>query len=203
MYSSRLRVFTQLALVAVLLFMVAAVPAAFADSRAEGGPVSQDGLPGQAAKPAAAAGPSREMGLDATNIVYDAIPALLPPSMASLGFQATQTFEFGDWVQLAGTNRALRTVKVTMVTWADYAPYAANPSYKPGVVVTSDHAQHLQLRSGRTAQHEGHAARHGDADGHDPVAPGSGSHVPDSHGVEVRSHPLLQRLCLQHHARHE
>ena len=90
MYSSKLRVFTQLALVAVLLFMVAAVPAAFADSRAEGGPVSQDGLPGQAAKPAAAAGPSREMGLDATLIVYDAISNPLPPNLPSLGFQATR-----------------------------------------------------------------------------------------------------------------
>lgn len=131
MYSSRLRVFTQLALAAVLLFMVAAVPAAFADSRAGAGSVSPDGLPGQAAEPAAAAGPSREMGLAATNIVYDAIPALLPPSMPSLGFQATQTFEFGDWVQLAGTNRALRNVTVTMVTWAHYATYSADPSYNP------------------------------------------------------------------------
>jgi hypothetical protein len=56
--------------------------------------------------------------------VYDSIPAVLPHNMASLGFQATQTAEFGDYVHLAGTNRALRTVTVTMSDWA----LQANPA---------------------------------------------------------------------------
>ena len=52
-------------------------------------------------------------------IVYNAIPATLPPSMPSQPFQAQQTFEFGDYVTLApGSDRELRTVSVTMVTWA-------------------------------------------------------------------------------------
>ena len=46
--------------------------------------------------------------------VYDAIPSPLPPNMASLGFEATQTSEFGDHVNLTGTDRVLNTVTVTM-----------------------------------------------------------------------------------------
>ena len=61
--------------------------------------------------------------------VYDAIPSPLPPSMFSQPFQAQQTSEFGDYVHLAGTNRVLNTVTVTMVTWALYSDYATDPRY--------------------------------------------------------------------------
>jgi hypothetical protein len=61
--------------------------------------------------------------------VYDATPSPLPPNVASLGFQATSTSEFGDQVQLAGTNRVLDTVTVTLSNWALYADYAADPRY--------------------------------------------------------------------------
>ncbi len=61
----------------------------------------------------------------ATDIVYDAIPDPLAPNYPSLGFQATSTSEFGDYIHLAGTNRLLKTVTVTMSTWAYQATYPA------------------------------------------------------------------------------
>lgn len=59
-----------------------------------------------------------------SEIIYDAIPATLAPSYASVAFQATQTDEFGDYVVLGGTNRDLDTVSVTMVTWAYQTNYS-------------------------------------------------------------------------------
>lgn len=53
-----------------------------------------------------------------TSVAYNAIPETLPPSMPSVGFQATQTSEFGDYIHLAGADRDLQSVTVTMVTWA-------------------------------------------------------------------------------------
>ena len=63
-----------------------------------------------------------------TVIVYDATSNPLPPNLPSLGFQATQTSEFGDYVHLAGTNRALRTVTVTMSDWALNSDYPSMSS---------------------------------------------------------------------------
>lgn len=54
----------------------------------------------------------------ATSAVYDATPSTLPPNVVSLGYQATATSEFGDYVHLGGTNRDLNTVTVTMSNWA-------------------------------------------------------------------------------------
>jgi len=50
--------------------------------------------------------------------VYDGIPAVQPSSYPSLGYQATRTKEFGDEIQLAGTNRHLNTVTVSLTNWA-------------------------------------------------------------------------------------
>jgi len=51
--------------------------------------------------------------------VYDAIPAPLPSNVASLGFSATRTSEFGDLVQLApGTSRTIDRVEVGFSSWA-------------------------------------------------------------------------------------
>lgn len=61
--------------------------------------------------------------------VYDATPSTLPPNVASLGFQATSTSEFGDYVHLAGTDRTLSSVTVTMSNWALFADYAADVRY--------------------------------------------------------------------------
>lgn len=65
----------------------------------------------------------------ASSTVYDATPATLPPNVASLGFEATSTSEFGDYVHLAGTNRTLDSVTVTMSNWALYSDYASDARY--------------------------------------------------------------------------
>ena len=63
------------------------------------------------------------------SVVYNATPNPLPPNVASLGFEATSTSEFGDYVHLAGANRRLNTVTVTMSDWALYADYASDIRY--------------------------------------------------------------------------
>lgn len=78
--------------------------------------------------------------------VYDAIPSPLPPNVASVGFEATSTSEFGDYVHLAGTNRVLNTVTVTMSDWALYSDYAANPNYA-GNAATWSHPITLNVYS--------------------------------------------------------
>jgi hypothetical protein len=49
--------------------------------------------------------------------------------VASLGFQATSTDEFGDFVHLGGTDRVLQTVTVTMSDWALYSDYTSDGRY--------------------------------------------------------------------------
>lgn len=61
--------------------------------------------------------------------VYDAIPNPLPPNVASLGFQANHTAEFGDYVHLAGTARHLEAVTVTMSDHALYSDYSSDSRY--------------------------------------------------------------------------
>ena len=61
--------------------------------------------------------------------VYDATPSPLPPNVASLGFEATSTSEFGDQVHLGGTNRVLDAVTVTMSDWALYSDYSTDVRY--------------------------------------------------------------------------
>jgi hypothetical protein len=62
------------------------------------------------AGPAAAAAPP----------VYNSIPTTLPGNVPSVSFEATQTREFGDYIGLAGTERASANVPVTVVMsiWA-------------------------------------------------------------------------------------
>ena len=61
-----------------------------------------------------------------TTTVYDATPSPLPPNVASLGFQATSTSEFGDLVTLGGTDRSLESVTVTMSDWARFSEYSSD-----------------------------------------------------------------------------
>lgn len=57
---------------------------------------------------------------------YDSIPAPLPPNLASLGYEATGTQEFGDLVQFASASNWLTSATVTMSTWA---PASSYPSF--------------------------------------------------------------------------
>ena len=61
--------------------------------------------------------------------VYDALPSTLPPNVASLGFEATSTSEFGDSIHLGGTNRSLKTITVTMSDWALFSDYSSDVRY--------------------------------------------------------------------------
>ena len=63
-------------------------------------------------------------GVWTAQVVFDSTPTPLPPNVPSLGFQATQTLEFGDLVQLAGTTqREVTHVTVTMSDWAKHSDY--------------------------------------------------------------------------------
>ncbi|MFH2020705.1 MAG: hypothetical protein ABIJ34_04785 [archaeon] len=54
----------------------------------------------------------------AASVIYDSIDSPMPGSYPSLGYEATSTYEFGDHISFAGTDRLLETVKVTMTNWA-------------------------------------------------------------------------------------
>jgi hypothetical protein len=62
-------------------------------------------------------------------VVYNAIPSPLPPNVPSLGFEATSTAQFGDYVHLGGTARTLNSVTVTMSDWAVYSDYSTDVRY--------------------------------------------------------------------------
>lgn len=52
-------------------------------------------------------------------VVYNSIPSLpLPSNVSSVGYQATQTSEFGNAVNLAGGARQLTSIDVVMSDWA-------------------------------------------------------------------------------------
>lgn len=53
----------------------------------------------------------------AAPIVYNNIPNPLPGNVASLGYEATGTSEFGGLVSLAGVNRDNPSLEVTMSSW--------------------------------------------------------------------------------------
>ena len=50
--------------------------------------------------------------------IYDSTVAPLPGNLASLGFEATQTSQFGNQVTLSGAANQLNNVVVTMSSWA-------------------------------------------------------------------------------------
>ncbi len=60
--------------------------------------------------------------------VYESLPSPLPYSVPSLGYEATQTSEFGDEVELAGSGTtSLTSVTVTMDDWAQRSDYPNAP----------------------------------------------------------------------------
>jgi hypothetical protein len=59
--------------------------------------------------------------------IYDSIPNPLPGNLPSLGYQATQSSEFGDLIQYAGTGRKLKSVTLVMSDWALASDYPSFP----------------------------------------------------------------------------
>lgn len=56
-------------------------------------------------------------GAQGSVALYDALPSPLPGNVASLGYEATQTDEFGDRVVLAEAGWLLDGVRVTLSSW--------------------------------------------------------------------------------------
>jgi hypothetical protein len=57
-------------------------------------------------------------GVFGDQIIYNANPEPLPPNVPGLGYQATQTAEFGELIQFAPGPRNLTTAVVSMSNWA-------------------------------------------------------------------------------------
>jgi hypothetical protein len=74
--------------------------------------------------------------------IYDSIPSPLPPNVPSLGYQATQSSEFGDLIQFAGANRLLKRVTLVMSDWALASDY---PSFPGSTGPTWNHPLTLNL----------------------------------------------------------
>jgi hypothetical protein len=55
--------------------------------------------------------------------VFNSIPDNVPGNVPSQPFQAQQTFEFGDYIQLAGTTRHPGLATVLMSTWAPHSQW--------------------------------------------------------------------------------
>jgi hypothetical protein len=72
-----------------------------------------------------AAGPAAA----STPPAFDNIPTTLPGNVASVGFEATQTSEFGDYIVLGGTERARAALPVTVVmsSWACQSDAGGGP----------------------------------------------------------------------------
>jgi hypothetical protein len=58
--------------------------------------------------------------------IYNSIPDPLPPNVPSLGYQATQTSEFGNLIAFDGTSRELTSVTVLMSDWALASTYGSS-----------------------------------------------------------------------------
>ncbi|HEY2761198.1 MAG TPA: PEP-CTERM sorting domain-containing protein [Pirellulales bacterium] len=56
-------------------------------------------------------------------VIFDSTDSPLPGNIPSLGYQATQTAEFGNEITFAGTNRQIGNVEIIMSDWANQADY--------------------------------------------------------------------------------
>jgi hypothetical protein len=63
-------------------------------------------------------------GAKADTTIFDNTPSPLPVNVPSLGYQATQTAEFGNEISFAGTDRDITNVQITMSDWAKQSDWA-------------------------------------------------------------------------------
>jgi hypothetical protein len=61
--------------------------------------------------------------LQATSILYNNMPNPIPPNSPSLGYQANQTAEFGDLIQLVSGPATLTSATLLMSDWAKASDY--------------------------------------------------------------------------------
>ena len=135
------------------------------------------------------------------SVIYDSVPAPLPPNVPSLGYQATQSSEFGDLIQFAGTERTLKQVTLAMSDWALASDY---PSFPGSSGPTWSHPLTLNLYNVDKQRREsgaGHADRHPDADVRHPLAATGRPDVSRWDGVAGRRRELLQRTGVHGHLR--
>lgn len=79
-------------------------------------------------------------------VIYDAIPDTLPSSYPSLGFQATQTYEFGDEIAFASsTGRDLESAAITLTSWACQSGQWNNGNCKTSLGATFSHPITLNI----------------------------------------------------------
>lgn len=65
----------------------------------------------------------------ADTVIYNTVPSPLPGNVTSLGYQATQTAEFGNHIQFGPGGRQLTSATVTMSNWAKLSDYSgADPA---------------------------------------------------------------------------
>ena len=89
---------------------------------------------------ASAAGPNG-------NVTYNSVPDDLPGNVTSLGFQATQTSEFGDSVILGDGGRKAKSVDVVMSSWACESGHWATQNCVTTPGATFDHPITVSLYS--------------------------------------------------------
>jgi len=89
------------------------------------------------------------LGLLATSanaqVVFDNIPATLAGNYPSLGYQATQTAEFGNKITLAGSTRLATAATLTMSSWAKKSDWPT-----VGTATTFDHDITLNIYAAGT-----------------------------------------------------
>src|SRR5436305_15141956 len=127
------------------------------------------------------------------SVLYGTVPGPRPPNVPSLGYQATQTSEFGDLIQFDGTSRILNQVTLVMSDWALASDY---PSFPGSSGPTWSHPLTLNLYNVDKQRREsgaGHADRHPDADVRHPLAATGRPDVSRWDGVAGRRRELLQR----------
>ncbi|MCC7127999.1 MAG: hypothetical protein IT192_04185 [Microbacteriaceae bacterium] len=75
-------------------------------------------------------------------VIYDSMPNPLASNYPSLGYEATQTAEFGDQVSLGGTNREVSSISILMSSWAcEVGSWTGNPGVcttTPGATFNHD-----------------------------------------------------------------
>ncbi|GIG54210.1 S-layer homology domain-containing protein [Demequina activiva] len=69
---------------------------------------------------------------DASSVVFSSLPAEAPASYPSIGFNARSTLAVGDIVELAGANRMLDQIEVSLNSWACESGTGAECVSTPG-----------------------------------------------------------------------